>query len=110
MNRGTIRESASAYQKSRILLSAFKLDIFTHIDEMGATGLQIVNRLPLDVHATEGLMNALASLGFLEKKNDLFINTPDGFTFLSKNSPEYPGGSIRNAYICRIKKHFKNRI
>lgn len=101
MNAGTIREFASAYQKSRILLSAFELDIFTNIDEPGITGLEIAHKLHLDVHASERLMNALASLGFLEKKNEVFFNTSEGFTFLSKKSPEYLGGLMHSNHLWK---------
>ena len=41
MNPNTIREFAASFQKSRILLSGFELDIFTNIDESGTTSNQI---------------------------------------------------------------------
>jgi len=67
MNPNTIREFAASFQKSRILLGGFELDIFTNLDESGTTASQIANRLHLDEHAWEWLLNALASLGFLIK-------------------------------------------
>ena len=35
MNPNKIREFAASFQKSRILLSGFELDLFTNIDESG---------------------------------------------------------------------------
>lgn len=50
MNPETIREFASSFQKSRILLSAFELDIFTHLTDSGSTANQIANTLNLNEH------------------------------------------------------------
>jgi SAM-dependent methyltransferase len=92
MNPNTIREFASSFQKSRILLSGIELDIFTNINESGTTSNQIANHLHLNEHACERLLNALVSLGFLTKKNHLFFNTADSFAFLSKKSSDYSAG------------------
>jgi 16S rRNA G966 N2-methylase RsmD len=99
MNPNAIREFASSYQKSRILLTGFELDIFTNIEESGSTYEQITNKLKLDNHACERLMNALVSLGFLKKQNQLFFNTPESFTFLSKKSPDYLGGLMHSNHL-----------
>jgi predicted transcriptional regulator len=99
MNPNKIREFAASFQKSRILLSGFELDIFSNIDESGATSNQIANKLHLDVHACERLMNALVSLGFLTKQNHLFFNTTESFTFLSTKSPDYLGGLMHTNHL-----------
>jgi SAM-dependent methyltransferase/predicted transcriptional regulator len=99
MNPNTIREFASSFQKSRILLSGFELDIFTNIEEAGITNNQISHNLNLDEHACERLMNALVSLGFLKKKNHLFYNTAESFAFLSKKSPDYLGGLMHSNHL-----------
>jgi SAM-dependent methyltransferase/predicted transcriptional regulator len=99
MNPNTIREFASSFQKSRILLSGFELDIFTNIEESGITCNQISHNLNLDEHACERLMNALVSLGFLKKKNHLFYNTTESFAFLSKKSPDYLGGLMHSNHL-----------
>jgi SAM-dependent methyltransferase len=99
MNPNTIREFAASFQKSRILLSSFELDIFTNIDESGTTNNQIANNLHLDTHACERLLNALVSLGFLTKQNHLFFNTPESFTFLSKKSSDYLGGMMHTNHL-----------
>jgi SAM-dependent methyltransferase len=99
MNPNTIREFASSFQKSRILLSGFELDIFTNIDKSGSTNSQIAAKLHLDENANERLMNALVSLGFLTKKNGIFFNTEDSYTFLSKKSPEYLGGLMHSNHL-----------
>lgn len=92
MNQNTIREVAVSFQKSRILLSGFELDLFTNIDESGTTNLQIANHLQLNEHACERLLNALVSLGFLNKQSHKYFNTKESFAFLSKKSTDYLGG------------------
>jgi SAM-dependent methyltransferase len=99
MNPNTIREFATSFQKSRILLSGFELDIFTNVAESGTTNNQIAANLHLDEHACERLLNALVSLGFLTKQNHLFFNTEDTFTFLSKKSPDYLGGLMHSNHL-----------
>lgn len=99
MNQNTIREFAASFQKSRILLSGFELDIFTNIDESGTTSDHLAARLQLDDHACERLLNALVSLGFLSKGGDLFLNTSESFAFLSKKSPEYLGGLMHTNHL-----------
>ena len=99
MNPNTIREFAASFQKSRILLTGFELDIFTNIEESGTSNIQISNYLHLDKHACERLLNALVSLGFLTKQNDLFFNTDESFTLLSKKSSDYLGGLMHTNHL-----------
>jgi SAM-dependent methyltransferase len=99
MNPNTIREFAASFQKSRILLTGFELDLFTHIDEFGSTYNQIADTLTLDEHACERLLNALTALGFLTKEDQLFYNTDDSFTFLSKKSSDYLGGLMHTNHL-----------
>ena len=99
MNPNTIREFASSFQTSRILLSAFELDLFTNIEESGTSSNQISDNLHLDHHACERLLNALVSLGFLTKQDHLFFNTSDSFTFLSKKGSDYLGGMMHTNHL-----------
>ena len=99
MNPNTIREFVSSFQKSRILLSGFELDVFTYIVEKGSTARQIAKMLHLNEHACERLLNALVSLGFLKKQDQLFFNTEDSFAFLSKKGPNYMGGLMHSNHL-----------
>ncbi len=99
MNPNIIREFAASFQKSRILLTGFELDIFTHVEENGSTNSQIAKNLHLDEHACERLLNALVSLGFLTKQNHLFFNTAESLAFLSKKSSDYLGGLMHTNHL-----------
>jgi predicted O-methyltransferase YrrM len=101
MDPNSIREFASSFQKSRILLSGFELDIFSNIEESGTVGYQVASSLKLDKHACERLLNALVSLGFLTKQNLSFFNTAESFTFLSKKSPDYLGGLMHSNHLWK---------
>ena len=112
MDPNTIREFAASFQKSRILLSGFELDIFTNVDESGTTNNQIANNLHLDEHACERLLNALVSLGFLAKQNHLYFNTPESFNFLSKKSSNYLGGLMHSNHLWNtwLLKKFRHNL
>ena len=99
MNPNTIREFASSFQKSRILLTGFELDVFSNIAEDGSTNGEIARALQLDEHACNRLLNALVSLGFLTKQLDVYFNTPDSFTFLSCKSRDYLGGLMHTNHL-----------
>jgi len=110
MNPNTIREFATAFQKSRILLSGFELDIFTSIGESGTSGKSVSSGLKLDEHACERLLNALVSMGFLTKQDDLFFNTPESFTFMSKKSPDYLGGLMHTNHLWNTWSNLSNVV
>jgi SAM-dependent methyltransferase len=99
MNPNSIRELASSFQRSRIFLSGFELDIFTNIEESGTTSSQIAKKLQLDGHACERLMNALVSMDLLAKHDNIFFNTEESFAFLSKKSPDYLGGLMHSNHL-----------
>jgi SAM-dependent methyltransferase len=99
MNPNTIREFASSFQKSRILLSGFELDIFSNINETGSSAKEIASHLHLNENATERLLNALASLGFLKKENNQYFNTEESFAFMSKKSPDYLRGLMHTNHL-----------
>lgn len=99
MDANQIREIAASFRQSRILLSAVELDLFSHIEKAGTTSRQLATRLHLNEHACDRLLNALVSLGILTKEDPLFFNTPESFTFLSKNSPDFFGGLMHSNHL-----------
>ncbi len=100
-----IKELVYSFQRSRILLTGFELDIFTNIEESGITSKQLAQTLQLNEHACDRLLNALTSLGFLEKQDQLFFNTADSFNFLSKKSPRYQAGLMHSNHLWNTWSH-----
>jgi cyclopropane fatty-acyl-phospholipid synthase-like methyltransferase len=88
----SIREYINHFQKSRILLSAFELDIFSVLDKAPKTSAEVAKKIKADTRATDRLMNAAVALGFLEKKNSKFQNTKETSAYMVKGKPGYMSG------------------
>lgn len=87
-----ILATARAFQASRVLLTAHELDVFTLIGRGAHSARDVAQAAPADARAMDRLLNALCVLGFLEKKDGEFANTPEAARFLSKDSPDYLAG------------------
>ncbi|MCU0285026.1 MAG: acetylserotonin O-methyltransferase [Acidobacteria bacterium] len=85
----TIMQMGTAFQKSRILLTAVELELFKMIHEDGKTSWEIAGQLGLDARVLDRLMNALCAMEILEKKGGKFVNTPTTRKFLVKDSPDF---------------------
>ena len=92
LNPEKIRELANSFQKSRILLSALELDLFSILDKHILTSIEVANKIGADKRATDRLMNALVALGFLRKTHGKFYNNENASRFLVKGKPEFMGG------------------
>ncbi len=79
------------YWETKILLTAVKLDLFSHLDGKGRTGDELAARLPADPSALTLLLNALVALGMLAKAQSCFSNSPAAQTYLVKSSAQYIG-------------------
>ena len=105
-----IREMATAFQKSRIILTAYELDIFTMIGEKSLDAETIAEALNLNKNATERLLNALVALKLLEKNNGNYCNSEDSLMFLSKNSPAYLAGMMHTNHLWNTWSHLTDVV
>lgn len=87
-----IMQTVMAFQRSRILLTAFELELFTVLDKESKTSAEMAERLSVDKRALDRLMNALCVMELLQKKGNMFTNTPAARKFLVKSSPDFLGG------------------
>jgi ubiquinone/menaquinone biosynthesis C-methylase UbiE len=87
-----IRTLANSFQQSRILLTAFELDIFTILDKHMLQASEVAKKINTNEQATERLMNALVALGFLRKVHGKFYNCENASNYLVKGKPEFMGG------------------
>ena len=87
-----IMEMATAFQRSRPLLTAFELGLFTALNAEARTSEDTAEALDTEPRATDRLMNALVGLGLLEKHEGRFRNTPLAQAYLVKGQPDYMGG------------------
>ena len=110
MNPVEIREVTRAFQKSRILLTAYELDIFTFIGEKSYNSETISKALNLNTNATERLLNALVALKLIEKKNENYSNSKESLMFFSKNSPSYLGGLMHSNHLWNTWSHLTDVV
>ncbi|MFO8001340.1 MAG: methyltransferase [Marinilabilia sp.] len=105
-----IRESVMAFQKSRIILTAFQLDIFTYLGEGSHDAESISEALKLNKNATERLLNALVALGLLNKHDEQFSNAGDSLRYLSGNSPDYMAGLMHSEHLWNTWSHLTDVV
>ena len=110
MNPKELRDVVIAFQKSRILLTAYELDIFTFIGDKSYNSETISKASNLNKNATERLLNALVALKLMEKKNENYSNSRDSLMFLSKNSPAYMGGLMHSNHLWNAWSHLTDVV
>jgi 2-polyprenyl-3-methyl-5-hydroxy-6-metoxy-1,4-benzoquinol methylase len=94
-----IREVAYAFQKSRILLTAYELDLFTVLGKAPKTSGEVARAIGADTHATDRLMNALCAMGLLTKDDGRFSNTQVASRFLVRGEPGYMAGLMHTVNL-----------
>lgn len=92
MKDDKIHQIARAFQQSRILLTAYELNIFTIIGKGAKSSVEIAQKINADARATDRLLNALCALELLKKEHHLFYNTPTTTRFLVEGQPEFMEG------------------
>ncbi len=95
----SIREIAYSFQRSRILLTAYELGIFTALGNRREPSQNVAQTLGTNWRATDRLMNALAAMGLLMKEGETFRNPPSVSRFLLPSSPDYLGGLMHTVHL-----------
>jgi len=78
-------EITRGFMASRAVLTALELDIFTAVGK-GASAEQVAQKIQANPRATEMLLNVLASLKLLDKRDGIFSNTAASARFLAEGS------------------------
>ena len=99
LTRDSIREIAYGFQRSRVLLTAYELGIFSALGDRREPSDTVAQKLGTNARATDRLMNALAAMGLLEKEEGMFRNSPSGLKFLLPSSPDYISGLMHTAHL-----------
>jgi hypothetical protein len=93
-----ILDVGTAFQKSKTLLSAVTLELFSHLGDDAMTGDEIGQRLELHPRAIYDFLDALVAMGFLEREGDgpsgRYRNRAEAAAFLDKKKPTYVGGLL----------------
>jgi 2-polyprenyl-3-methyl-5-hydroxy-6-metoxy-1,4-benzoquinol methylase len=95
----SLRELAYGFRKSRVLLTAYELDLFTYLGKEWKAAAEIARLIKADPRATDRLMNALVAMGILSKSEGRFANTTTSLRFLVRTSPDYMSGLMHTAHL-----------
>ena len=87
MVEGVVLEEVRVFLKSRVILTAAELDLFTHLDAEPATADILAERLQCDQRALTRILDCLVTFRFLEKENGTYRPTERG-TLLSSDHPQ----------------------
>jgi hypothetical protein len=94
-----ILQTGLAFWASKTLLSAVEMELFTELARHPAEGGQLAGRLGLHPRSAHDFLDALVALGFLQRENGVYSNTPDTDLFLDKRKPSYLGGMLEMANL-----------
>ena len=92
-----IMQVGFGFWASKTLLSAIELGLFTELAQHPEAGGTLEQRLGLHPRSAPDFLDALVSLGFLERREGIYSNTPETDLFLDKGKPSYLGGMLEMA-------------
>jgi precorrin-6B methylase 2 len=96
-----IMQTSMGFWSAKTLLTAVKLDLFTHLSSKPLSGEEIKRRLSFHGRGLYDFLDALVALGFLNrsgyKGSALYSNATDVDTFLVSDKPTYIGGLLTMA-------------
>lgn len=81
----------TGFMAAKTLLSAVELGVFTSLAATPGTLADLEKRLGLHPRASRDFLDALVALGFLERSNGVYENTPPSARFLDAHSSAYIG-------------------
>ncbi|MEP0767539.1 MAG: methyltransferase domain-containing protein [Fimbriimonadia bacterium] len=93
----SVRDMAYAFQKSRVLLSAFELGLFSALGDEDLAAEEVAMRAGADAGAVARLLNAQVALGLVRKSEGRFSNTPFASEHLVEGKPGYMAGLMHGA-------------
>ncbi len=92
-----ILQTGLAFWASKTLLSAIEIGLFTELARGAEPFEALRGRMSLHPRGARDFLDALVSLGFLEREGETYRNTPETALFLDKNKPSYIGGGLEMA-------------
>jgi precorrin-6B methylase 2 len=82
---------------SKTLLSAVEMGMFTELAKRPGTADELQGRLGLHPRGARDFFDALVALGFVERRDGTYYNTPATEAFLDRRKPSYIGGILEMA-------------
>lgn len=82
---------------SKTVLSAVEMEVFTELARHPEDLATLSGRIGLHPRSACDFLDALVALGFLERSNGVYSNTPAADLYLDKHKPSYIGGILEMA-------------
>ncbi|MGA7856286.1 MAG: methyltransferase [Terracidiphilus sp.] len=92
-----ILQTGLGFWASKALLSAVEMEVFTELAKGPEDLHSLTGRLGLHPRSSRDFLDALVALGFLERHDGKYSNTPSTDVFLDKHKPSYIGGMLEMA-------------
>jgi SAM-dependent methyltransferase len=92
-----IMQVGLGFWASKTLLSGVELELFTELARKPGTAADLQSRLRLHPRSARDFLDTLVALGFLQRKDGVYSNTPATELFLDKRKPSYIGGILEMA-------------
>ncbi len=92
-----IMQVGLGFWASKTLLSAIEMEVFTELASHAEDLNALQGRLGLHPRSARDFLDALVALGFLQRANGKYSNTPSTDKFLDKRKPSYVGGVLEMA-------------
>jgi ubiquinone/menaquinone biosynthesis C-methylase UbiE len=83
----TLLADAAAFMRSRVILTAAELDLFTRLHAYPCGAQELAGRLDVDVRALTRVLDCLITFGLLHKYENRYVPTESGM-LLSRQHPE----------------------
>ncbi|MDR0869954.1 MAG: hypothetical protein LBN39_04095 [Planctomycetaceae bacterium] len=98
-----IRHTAAGFQEASIILAAAELDVFTAVVKLGntASAKQLADTLQVDVRGITALLDALAAMELLNKKEQNYSVRADNLELLNSTSPQTMIPLLRHMACCQ---------
>jgi hypothetical protein len=92
-----ILQTGMAFWASKTLLSAVEMEVFTELAKGPEDLKSLTGRLGLHPRSSRDFLDALVALGFLQREDGNYSNSPASDLFLDKRKPSYVGGILEMA-------------
>jgi len=96
-NPNQILQIGLGFWASKTLLSAVEMGVFTELSKRPEDLETLRGRLGLHPRSARDFLDALLALGFLQRADGKYANTPATDLFLDKHKPSYIGGLLEMA-------------
>src|SRR5215475_11744714 len=93
-----ILETATAFWRAKVLLSAVELGVFTALASRRCDNATLATAVDIRPGRSADFFDALVAMGFLDREGNgphaTYRNTVETDLFLDRNKPTYTGGMV----------------